>query len=181
MQYTQKKNKSIHTYYFEETGLRYSIKDEQIKKSVLIPYENITNQWHEFFESNLSFRNYAIYTGVVGVIFLTINILYGAKLWAWLFLIASPTFYVLYSKSKTAYKVINVENDIDIFIINDKQSSTIENLILEKRNEYLKRVYGQINYENDPEKEIGKFRWLTSLGIFSDREFNIISESIESV
>ena len=176
--YTQKRNNNIIKLDFETSGINYTLKDENINKTEFIPFENITNNSHEIFESNKSYKHYAIYTGVVGTLFLIINIFYSTKLWAWLFLLACPTFFILFKRSKTDYKVLNVESKMDIFVINDKQQSEIIEKVYSSRNIYLKSHYGKINYNNDRNDEVSKFSWLKQLGIINEREFEVIREEI---
>jgi hypothetical protein len=178
MKYTQKKNKNFHTFKFEDNGITYTIKDESLNKEVFIPFENITNNTHEVYEKNMSYRNNAIYTAVIGVIFLLINIIYQTRLWAWLFLLSAPIFYWLYNNSKVTYKVIKVENEIDIYLIKAKEMAEINDEIFKQRNQYLRTKYGEINPNNNADDEIRKFQWLKNLGVFSKREFEVISDSI---
>jgi len=130
------------------------------------------------FESNKYYKSNAIYLGVVGIVFLLINIFYGVRLWAWLFLIASPIFFIMYRSSKTDYKVINVDDKMDIFLIKDKKLEEINNLIYKNRNKYLKDNYCGINYDNDKDSEIGKFKWLKDIEVITEREFQVIKEEI---
>jgi hypothetical protein len=176
--YRQKRNNNEIKLEFKDEGVNYTLRDDSIGKTEFILYENITNSSHERYESNKSYKTYAIYTAIIGVIFLLINIFYGTKMWAWLFLLASPIFFFLFRKSKTDFKVIDVNNYIDIYLIKDKQEDKIISDIYSKRNSYLKRVYGQINYENSQEEEVSRFSWLNSLGVINNREFQVIKEEI---
>ena len=174
----QYKNNNRIQFEFKEYGINYTLVDSSIKKTEFIPYENIENDSYELFEKNDYYKNNAIYTGVVGVIFLAINIIYQTTLWSWLFLIACPTFAILFKRSKTDFKVINVEDKIDIYIIKDEKFEEINSLIYSKRNEYLKENYYAIDYDNDVNSEIGKFKWLRNIGVINDREFNVIREEL---
>ena len=178
MKIQQKKNKNKIVLDFKDGGINYTLIDESINKTEFIPYENIENNSYELFESNKYYKSNAIYLGIVGVLFLSMNIFYGMKLWAWLFIMGSPIFYMLYKKSKTDYKVINVDEQMDIYLIKDKKLEEINSLIYKNRNKYLKENYYEINYDNDKDSEIGKFKWLKNIEVISEREFNVIKEEI---
>lgn len=180
MTYNQKKNKNNISVSLEEEGIIYKIKDESMNRTENIPYENILNEKFEAFESNKSFKNNSIYTGIIGIIFLTINIFYGSGLWAWLFLLASPTFYFLYHKSKAAFTVIKTSGGINMYILQDNQHNEILEQIYKKRNNYLQENYLSINYNNDPQSELNKFNWLKGLGIINEREYQVIEEEIQN-
>lgn len=177
--YFQKRNKNVIKIDFKNNGIEYSLKDESINMTDFIPYENITNNKHEVYESNKSFKNYAIYTGVIGAIFLAINIFDGTRLWAWLFLLACPTFIILFKISQTSFTVIDAEDKMQIFVINDRQKDEIIEKIYNNRDEYLKKHFGKIDYDNDKENEISKFVWLMDLGLINEREFDVIKEEIQ--
>lgn len=178
MIYNQKKNKNIISVDLVENGIIYKIKDESMNRTENIPYENILNEQYEIYESNKTFKNNAIYGGIVGVLFLAINIFYGTRLWAWLFLLSSPTFYYLYHRSKTAFTVIKTTGEINIFILQDNHHDEILDRIYKTRNSYLQGKYLSINYENDPQSEINKFNWLKELGVITKREYQVIHEEI---
>jgi hypothetical protein len=139
----------------------------------------VLNDQYEVFESNKSFKNNAIYTLVVGTIFLLINILYGTRLWAGLFLLASPIFYFLYYRSKAAFTVIKTSEGTNLLILKDKNHDEIVGQIYSSRNEYLKDNYLEINYDNEANSELNKFSWLKEQGIISEKEFVVIREEIE--
>ncbi len=180
MIYHQKKNKNNITIEIGEDHLTYTLQDETTNRTEKVPYEHILNDKYEFYESNKAFQNNAIYAGVVGAIFLAINIFYGTKLWAWLFMLACPTFFYLYHRSKAAFTVIKTAGDINMFILQDQQHHEVIESIYQSRNNYLQQHYLGINYDNDPQRELSKFSWLLELGVITRREFEVIREEIES-
>ncbi|WP_162051441.1 hypothetical protein [Pontibacter pamirensis] len=180
MTYYQKKNKNSISVEIGESGIVYKIKDETTNRTEKVPYENILNDQYEFYESNKTFKNNAIYTGVVGALFLAINIFYGTKLWAWLFMLACPIFYYLYYRSKAAFTVIKTAGDINMFILQDEQHDEIVNAIYKHRNNYLQYNYLPINYDNNPQAELSKFAWLKELDVINEREYQVVREEIQS-
>lgn len=92
----------------------------------------------------------------------------------------STDFYYLYKKSIVNYKVINTQDNMDIYILNDNNEDDIFKAIYNKRNEYLVNTYLSINYSNDPLTEISKFLWLKSLEVINNKEFEVIKEEITS-
>lgn len=178
MTYHQKKNKNEISIDITDTGILYKIKDETVSRKEEIPFEQVLNDQYEFFESNKAFKNNAIYGTVVGILFLLINLFYGTKLWAGLFLLVSPVFFYLYHRSKAAFTVIKTGGEINLFILQDKQHDEILQNIYKKRNAYLIDQYLEINYDNDPQAELNKFEWLKKQGVINDREFQVIHEEI---
>ncbi len=178
MVYNQDKNGNSLRFEFKEDGINYTLKDKSIHKTEFIPFESITNKTHEFFERNDGHKQRAIYFLIVGTLFLIANLVLQTKLWAWLFLIGAPIFYYLYKKSIVNYKVINTQDNMDIYILNDNNEDDIFKAIYNKRNEYLVNTYLSINYSNDPLNEISKFLWLKSLEVINNKEFEVIKEEI---
>lgn len=176
--YKQKKNRNQLEFSFKKNGLDYRLNDSNLNKKEFIPYERITNNSHEFTERNDTYRNNAIYTAVVAVVFLAINIFYGTRLWAWLFMLTSPTFWFLYKRSIVVFTVLPVSGYLDIYIIRDKLGRRIRNEIYTKRNKYLRSEYGYIDYDTPPEVESDKFDWLHSLGVIGDTELEVVKEEI---
>jgi hypothetical protein len=176
--YRQKKNKTEISIDIRETELVYGIKDESISRKEAIPFEQILTSRYEVFEQNKSFKNNAVYTAVLGTLFLSINIFYGAQLWAWLFLVAAPIFYFLYHRSKAAFTVIKTTGDLNLFILQDKQHAEILKNIYKARNDHFIHNYLEINYENDPVEELDKFSWLKEQGVITERELQVIQEEI---
>ena len=180
MTYHQRKNKNEIAVEIGEAGIIYKIKDDTVNRREKISYESILNDQYELYESNNTYKNNAIYTGIVGTIFLLINIFYGTKLWAWLFMLSCPIFYFLYYRSKAAFTVMKTTSDVNLVILQDKQHAQILEDIYKSRNNYLKVNYLTIDYENDPQRELNKFSWLQELDIISEREFKVIQEDIEN-
>lgn len=179
--YSQNKNGNLLKFEFKEKGLQYTLKDKTVHKSEFIPFEEITNNTYEYFEKNETHKSRAIYFLVVGIVFLTLNILFKVRLWAWIFLLGAPISYFLYKKSAVNYKVLSTEgNHMDVFVLEDKHQQEIIDSIYTKRNEYLSQNYMTINYFNDPQNELSKFMWLKDLGLLSDKEFDVIREEIIS-
>lgn len=178
--FNQNKNGNNLRFEFKEEGIQYTLKDKTIHKSEFIPFENITNNSHEYFEKNEGHKSRAIYFLVVGLLFLGLNIAFKMRLWAWMFLIGAPVFYYLYKKSVVNYKVLNTDGNMDMFVLDDQNQDEIIQLIYQKRNEYLTKNYLEINYHNEPNNEVGKFMWLKSLGLINEKEFEVIKEEIYS-
>lgn len=179
MIYNQKRAGTELKFELNDEGLNFTMKDETIHKSEYIPYEDILNKTHEYFEKNAGHKSRAIYALVVGVLFVCANIFFKMKLWAWIFLLGAPIFYFLYRKSIVNYKVLNTESGLlDIWVIDDKIQEEIIQAIYSKRDQYLKENYLAINYDNEINNEINKFLWLKSLNLINQREFELIKEEI---
>ena len=179
MIYSQKKAETTLTFELNEEGINFTMKDQTIHKSEFIPYEDISNKSHEYFEKNAGHKSRAIYFLVVGILFIIVNVAFKMRLWAWMFLVGAPIFYYLYRKSIVNYKVLNTDSgSMDIWVLDDVNQDEIINVIYNKRNEYLRENYLEINYSNESSSEINKFLWIKNLKLINQREFEVIKEEI---
>lgn len=179
MIYQQKKAGTSLTVALKEEGLDFTMKDQTIHKSEFIPYEEITNKSHEYFEKNDGHKHRAIYFLAVGILFLIANIVFNMRLWAWMFLLGAPIFYYLYRRSVVNYKVLNTESGLmDIWVLDDKSQNEIVEAIYRQRDSYLRENYLEINHHNESASEIDKFLWLKSLNLINQKEFEVIKEEI---
>ena len=144
MIYKQKKSGTELKFKFNEDNLEYFLKDSSGSFTKNIPYENISNETFEHFEKNVAHKNNAIYSLVIGIIFLMINFATGIRLAAGLFLIASLVFFILYKFGQNKYTVLK-SREQDIFILQNKQHNLIKNKILNTRNEFIKKTYLNID------------------------------------
>ncbi len=178
MQIFQKKNKNEITIDWKENGLQYHIKDEVIDKSFFVPFEDISNNTYSFKEQNNSMRNFAIYTLVMGSLFLIINLLYETRFWSWLFMFAAPFFYWRFKRSQISFLVIESEQSPQMYIIKNGMENEIYNNILSARNTYLRAQYAGIDYQNIRASELKKFEWLLYLGVISEREYSFLKDEL---
>ena len=80
---------------------------------------------------------------------------------------------ITYRFKTTHYTIVDAEKG-RIFIIQDAQHSKILDEISIRRNKQWKLWYGSVNYENDPQSELIKFKWLLDKNVISEDEFKTV-------
>ena len=164
----------------EETGVRYSLRNNRLEKTELIPFENIGNGQYTLFENEKQYLHHAVFTATLGLVLMLASFFYQMPHWGWLLLVAAAAFYGFYRFSTVKLRAVSTEGRHDMLLIDNKNAENFLGEMFASRNKYLRREYGRIDYEADPTEEIEKFRWLMDLGVISSREFEVISEEIEN-
>jgi len=178
MEFQQKKNKNHIRVVIKKNGIDYHIQDPMIDKQFFVPFEDLSNRSYSFKEQNNGMKNFAIYTGVMGSLFLFINLLYETRFWSWLFLLSSPFFYWRYKASQIAFIVIECEQSPQLYLIKDGQEMAIYDALISARNKYLRTCYAAIHYENSRAAELQKFGWLYDLGVITEREYSFLKDEL---
>ena len=169
MEILQKKLTNNTKFEFGEEKLKYTVKDKSGSQSFSTEYSSIPAELTELVEQNVWYRN-------VGIAWLIIS---GFQMAHWfselgtlkisLWLILGAVFFVIYFFAKTEYSISNTENG-RIFIIKDVKHDQILDEIYSRKKEQLLAWYGEINYSNDPNKELAKFDWLMNEGVITEAE-----------
>lgn len=175
----QKKSGTSISLQLKNDSLVYSIKNNRIDRTEIIPYENITNNQYLEFEQQPMWLGFAISFGVAGLAILAAAWGTSSANAGWVLLAAAIVFAVLYWYSRLHLLVLTTEGKHDLYFIQGKVADNWIKQTLDKRNRYLRENYGVINYEANPEEEIEKFRWLLNLGVISSREFDVIADEID--
>lgn len=172
--YMQQKGKNKIQLELNADYLNYIIEDENSDGSFQINYEDIPNDRSRFTEQNKSYKNYAIYTLIIGLIFTLSGIPHRVDLLDIGFFVASTIFFVLYNRSVINYTRISTEKT-DIYLLRDQNHDKILTELYSARNKYLMTNYGDINHQNDTEQELRKFNWLKKMGVITQERFDSIN------
>jgi len=164
----------------EESGVRYSIRNDRMEKTELIPFENIGNGQYTVFESEKQFLHHAVFSGVIGMVMLIASFLYQLPHWWWMLLVTAASFYGIYRYTCVRLRAIATEGKHDMLFIDNRAADGFLGEMFARRNKYLRSQYGSIDYDANPTEEIEKFRWLMDIGVISSREFDVIAEEIEN-
>lgn len=178
MEFLQKKNKNQIRIAIKDKGIDYHIQDEMLDKQFFVPFEDISNRTYSFKEQNNGMKNFAIYTGVMGSLFLLINLLYETRFWSWLFLLSTPFFYWRYKISQVGFLVIECEQSPQLYIIKNGQENEIYDTLITARNTYLRTCYAAINYHQTRAAELQKFEWLHDLGVINEQEYCFLKDEL---
>jgi hypothetical protein len=165
-------------FQFGEDTLKYTIKSESNTSTFSVKYDAISTDRAELETRRNSFRNFGILMIIVGVVHLSIMFLEKGSFAFSVWFAIGLLFLVTYYLTKTAYSVIQTDK-YSILIIKDKKHDIIFKEIFRRRKSLYLSLYGNINYENDPNDEINKFQWLKANKMISESEYNEIINKIK--
>ncbi len=169
MKYTQNKLKTETEFDLTPHKLNYKVKDRSRSVSFSVSYADIPQTLDYFVEENLWLRN-------VGYIWLVLGVLQTIWTYAqdkafmlsiWFFIGAICV--AVHHFRKIHYTLLPTDRG-NILIIKDKDHDTILSSLLEARKRQLYDWYGAINFDNDVDREIEKFRWLESENVIDRAE-----------
>ncbi len=162
MEFFQKRLATNIKFEFGAADLHFWIRDNSGERDAVIDYSDIPVARRRVFDRNTWLRNVALLWCLLGVVQIAIALfaarpITGAAFWLVLGLVCLAA----YRLSHSSYTVIDTDKG-SIWILENKQSDQILEQLTERRKFRLKELYGSINPNNDPEREIQKFEWLVS-------------------
>jgi hypothetical protein len=171
MKIEQKKLSNKHTFTFNEKNFNFAYKDRSGSGDVDVAYANLSSKSSIKIEDNSWWRNAGYIWCGIGLL----NIGYGlangqgaAGRGFWL--IVGLVCLAVYWVSRVKYTVIGFEGG-SIFIIQDnKTHDSIRNELMKRRKAQLLSLYGEVDLENDLEREKAKFEYLCEQGVISKEE-----------
>ncbi|MDN3612571.1 hypothetical protein ACODM8_15095 [Vibrio ostreicida] len=170
MEIVQKKGKNKVTFSFGQDRLNYACEGASGKSDVDLYYGDLSKKRSERIEQNEWLRNVGVLWIGIGIFqsaygSFTHQALYFDPMW---FFIGSACL-IWAMLSKITYSVYKTE-DVNLFIIQDKQHDTIVDALMSRRKEQLLAWYADINMENELASEINKFKWLVEQEVLSEEE-----------
>jgi hypothetical protein len=164
MEYKQKRLSAEHTFNFQDQKLNFAFKDKSGSSDFDIYYADIPFKTSISVERNEWLRNAGYIWVFIGVVQMALSN-FSNGFWFFIGLCCLIAFH--FTKIKhTVFKT----NEGNIFVMQIKQHDEIMNEINDRRKKQFLTWYGEINLDNEPEKEIGKFRWLQEIGIMTKEE-----------
>ncbi len=163
MEIQQKRLSRKHTFTFNDQLLNFSFEERSGSADFDVAYGDIPKKSAIQLEENTWLRNVGYLWCVLGVIGLiissntTIWLVLGLGCLAW-----NYTFKIKHTVIKT--------NQGEIWIMHDKKHDEILREISDRRKQQLLQLFGAININNDPQKEINKFMWLLEQEVISKEE-----------
>ncbi len=166
----QKKVGNIHTFTFEEAHLAYHYKDPKGEGDFEVAYSEIPEKHSVVIQSNDWLRNVGLLWCAIGALQIVIAFgndrsLVGSSFWALIGLtcLAAHHFRTIrYSVFKTS--------EGNIFVIQGKDHDEVVGEMQKRRRQQLLKFYGEVNPENDPEREVAKFKWLEKQRVLTPEE-----------
>ncbi len=169
--YVQKKASIKLSFEFGPEELIYTYKDSHTDITRTIPYTSITKDQWEYTQKNDWYRNVgSIWLGI-GVLLELPDLFHGNShypIWLGLGAIMMIVYFIL----KIPFTVVQAENERILIIKDDAHHDEILAKILDKRRAQLKKIYGDVNFENDLEIEKGKFSVLLKEDVINQEEFD---------
>ena len=158
MELTQKRSSNQTRFEFGEDKLKYSIKDASGKTTFSTDYGSISDEdFDELEEKNTWFRNVGILWVLIGSVQIISRFMESGAFTGSMWLTLGVICLITYRFKTTNYTIVDAEKG-RIFIIQDDQHSKILDEISIRRNKQWKLWYGSVNYENDPQSELIKFK-----------------------
>lgn len=180
MQVIQKKGSNKHTFDFKEETVNFAYEDKTGSGDADFYYGDIPKKSSIRIEQNDWLKNVGylwLVLGVfeVGLSLYTESFSAGKAFWVFLGVVCLICFYL----TKVKYTIFQADKG-SIYVIQGKDHEKIIEEIMTRRNHQLLNWYGNINFENDLEKEKSKFKWLFEQGVISNEDLDIKIAQIES-
>jgi hypothetical protein len=172
-------NKCI--FEFLEDYLRYTIREKGNETTYNVTYDSI--KLHDFgslVERNTWYRNAGLLWVAIGIIFSVIQFLqnqtFAISIWIWIGLLCLTVFWFTKSEFSTLQAFEGT-----LYVIKDKKHDQIIEELKERRRSSLFTMYGLIDYTNDFEEEIEKFRWLLQEKSITKEHFEEVKTKIKKI
>ena len=163
MQIEQKKLSNKHVFEFNDQYLSFSYVDRTGSDSVDIAYGDISKKTSIRREENTWLRNVGILWCLIGLIGPLLKL--GGVIWLPVGLVCLVWFHF----TKVGYTVLSADKG-SIWVIQGKDHDLVLNEIFARRKQQLLSWYGEINPENELDKEIKKFVWLAEQDVITKQE-----------
>lgn len=179
MKIVQKKRSNKHTFTFNDESFNFAYEDKNGSGDVDIDYADFPQKFSVRIEQNEWLRNVGYLWCAIGAFQLGYAVYTAAPLSGkgfWLFLGLGSLAWAHFSTVK--YSVFHTDRG-NVFVIQDKRHDEIIKELNIRRKKQLLEWYGEINFANDPQKEINKFRWLSEQNALSREEAEIKIAQVE--
>ncbi len=170
MEFIQKKKSNKHTFTLHDEYFNFAYEDKSGSGDVDLNYGDFPQKSSVRIEQNEWLRNVGYLWMALGALQLGLAIASDASLSGkgfWLFLGALCVAWAHFSTVR--YSVFHADGG-SVFVIQDKQHDQIIEQLNTRRKAQLLRWYGEINAENDLQREIEKFKWLAQQKVMSVEE-----------
>jgi hypothetical protein len=170
MEIIQKKKSNKHTFTFHDEYFNFAYEDKSGSGDMDLNYADFPQKSSIQIEQNEWLRNVGLLWLALGVFQLGFAIyseasLSGKGFWMTLGVICITWAYF----SKVTYTVFRSDRG-SIYVIQGKQHDKIIEELNARRKSQLLSWYGEVNPENDLEREIEKFKWLADQNIITNEE-----------
>ncbi|MDP8208636.1 MAG: hypothetical protein P9L92_18380 [Candidatus Electryonea clarkiae] len=179
MEISQRKLTTWTQFEFEDEKLKYTMKDSAGKRTFSVPYTSISTEKSELEERSNWFRNVGIFWVLIGVVQIVYRLIEGGSFGGSLWLTLGVICFIIYGFSGTKFTILESEKG-GIFVLNNKEHDNIIDTIFSRRKEQLKLMLGDIDFSNDPRKEVRKFQFLHNEKVITDEEYDQIINKLQA-
>ena len=170
MEIVQKKLSNKHTFTFEENSFNFAFEDQNGSDDVDMAYAHFPQKSSVTIEQNHWLRNVGVIWCIIGLLQLGFSFSADGPLTVKTFWLMIGVLCLLwYRYSKVVYSVFKNEHG-NVFVIQGPDHDRVIEEINTRRKQQLLDWYGEINFENDLENEIGKFKWLSTEKVLTQAE-----------
>jgi len=166
----------------DRTGVGYEIKDVTGEVKFHASYEEIDPQITQVVEKSGGLFNLSVILLVFGG--LSAGLSFAAQnrgseyVSALFFITMSAISFVMYRWRRTAFSIMNTERGRMSVIRDERHDEIIRELNL-RRVTTLRGKYLQIDHDNAPKAEMGKYNWLRKVGAITDVELSQFSSMLK--
>jgi hypothetical protein len=155
---------------FSENFLEYHLKRDRQEIQAFIPYTELSNDLQGGTERYGWLLPLAAFHLCASVFTLDNAGRFHSPGFALLFAVGAVVY--LWIFFRTRYKLLWLKGEKhSVTVLNNPAGRDFLEQVRRRRRDYLKATYGKINWENNVETELGRFRWLNVQGALSDAEF----------
>jgi hypothetical protein len=165
----------------DKSGVDYEIKDVNGEVKFHALFEEIDPQASRIVEKNGGLFNLSIIFLVLGVVSAAMNYVEAPHdyIGPAFFFLMSAVAYIVYRWRKTAFSVFITERG-RMSIMEDARHDDILRELNLRRVSTLRSKYLQIDHDNSPKTEMGKYNWLRRVGAITDVELSQFTSMLQS-
>lgn len=165
---------------FGKKSLKYTLKSESKTDNYTIKYTDISfDNIIEQQQRRNSLRNFGILWFIVGFFHVSFQILDSGSLKGSLWFVIGFFCIVAYKVTKKNYIILQTTL-VPILIIKDAKYAEIYSEINSRQKKMLFSLYGEIDYENNPNDEISKFNWLKEHEVITQLQLDKVKSKIKN-
>ena len=181
----QKSLSEIREFTLEPNRIRVHVKNINGDNEFFVGYDAITTTTRTVTQQNGRIYLLAIFWGLFALLGLIIELtqmvdLRGVSV---LFALASIMFFGLHLFQKRRYFVVDLVNKHSLLFIANKptpeQLADFIKSLYQARRDFYRKKYYVINPEEDPNEQLGRLKWLLTLEIISEAEFQTMKTSLD--
>lgn len=170
MEFAQKRFSNRTKFEFGDQSLRYTMSETSGSQTFSVEYLEIPDDHGSFTERNPWYRNVGVFWVLIGMFMVVGRYMDSGELRGSLWLTLGIVCFIVFWVARTAYTTFSTRNG-RIFVIQDASHDAILKEIHDRKLKELRRLYCEVDFDAEPNKEIEKFRWLLNRGAISEDEF----------